>query len=351
MMKNTHIWMPYYLRQKIQRKIDFASSKAKRPIHLYFSLVDHYEPYCGGASPTLASKRVEEWCKKYPQIASKYSDSNGNPPKHTFFYPSEEYDENVLDSISEICQAGFGDVEIHLHHDNDTAERLRGDLLNFKKVLYEKHNLLRKHEKTGEIIYGFIHGNWALDNSRRDGRWCGVNNEIQILKETGCYADFTLPSAPSDTQTRKVNSIYYAIDDPQKPKSHDSGKDVASGIPGTGDLMIIQGPLCLNWHRRKYGFVPRIENAELSHENKFYPERVKLWIDNSSMVEGAPGHLFIKIHTHGCDDNALHYLLNRGLDELYTTFCQEYNDGKKYELHFVSSYEMYNVIKTLESDT
>ena len=70
----------------------------------------------------------------------------------------------------------------------------------------ERHGLLSRDRYTGEVGYGFIHGNWALDNSRPDGRMCGVDNELDVLRETGCYADFTLPSAPSPTQTRKINS-------------------------------------------------------------------------------------------------------------------------------------------------
>ncbi|MEJ7636728.1 MAG: hypothetical protein WKF75_01760 [Singulisphaera sp.] len=58
-----------------------------------------------------------------------------------------------------------------------------------------------------------------------------VNNEIDVLRETGCYADFTLPSAPSPTQTRQINSIYYASDDPRRPKSHDRGSPSAAARP------------------------------------------------------------------------------------------------------------------------
>ena len=54
------------------------------------------------------------------------------------------------------------------------------------RMLHERHGLLRAGPETGKIIYSFIHGNWALDNSRPDGRWCGVDNEIDILVETGC---------------------------------------------------------------------------------------------------------------------------------------------------------------------
>jgi SAM-dependent methyltransferase len=95
---------------------------------------------------------------------------------------------------------------LHLHHDGDTAEDLRRQLLEFKELLAERHGLLARRRDTGEIAYGFIHGNWALCNSRK-GECCGVNEELVILRETGCYADFTTPSAPHCTQTRKLNSI------------------------------------------------------------------------------------------------------------------------------------------------
>ena len=40
-----------------------------------------------------------------------------------------------------MCRAGYGEVEIHLHHDHDTAEGLRLKLLEFKKTLAERHGL------------------------------------------------------------------------------------------------------------------------------------------------------------------------------------------------------------------
>ena len=52
----------------------------------------------------------------------------------------------------------------------------------------------------GRVVFGFIHGNWALDNSRPDGKYCGLNNEITLLRDLGCYADFTMPSGASPTR-------------------------------------------------------------------------------------------------------------------------------------------------------
>ena len=342
--KNLHLWLPAYIKQALSNH-----NIRQRPIHVIFALVDHFEPFWNKVSDDIACSRVKTWLERLPRISEKFKDTDGVSPRHTFFYPQEEYKYECLNMLAEICKQGFGDVEIHLHHDNDTPEGLQKKLIDFKTILYEKHGLLRKYKKTGEILYGFIHGNWALDNSRRDGRWCGVNNELQILKETGCYADFTLPSAPSETQTRKINSIYYAKDDPDKPKSHDTGKDVEVGKQPNGDLMMIQGPLTLNWSKRKWGLFPGIENGSLTHNNPPAPERIDLWIRQHIHVKRMLEWVFVKVYTHGVQEQNMDMLLNGGLEKMYTYLQERYNDGKNYVLHYVSAWEMYNVIKAAEA--
>jgi hypothetical protein len=311
--------------------------------------MDHFEPFWKKPSRDEARRRVKEWKERLVGVVERFKDAEGRRPVHTFFYPEEEYDPDCLNSLSELQQKGVGDVEIHLHHDNDTRQGLEKKLIGFKTTLYKDHGFLRKDNRTGDIMYGFIHGNWALDNSREDGRCCGVNNELLILKETGCYADFTLPSAPSDTQTRKINSIYYAFDDPSKPKSHDSGLDVLVGGKQLGDLMIVQGPLALNWKRRKWGILPKIENGEIGFNNPPSSERVDLWVNQRIHVKGRPEWLFVKVYTHGCQDGNKALLLNGGLEKLYTFLQDRYNDSVNYVLHYVSAWEMYNIIKAAEA--
>lgn len=191
--------------------------------------------------------------------------------------------------LAGLCDAGYGDVDIHLHHDNDTPENLRHTLEEFRDTLFYRHNLLRRDEQTGEIVYGFIHGNWALCNSRPDGRWCGVDQELSILKETGCYADFTMPSAPSDTQTSTINSIYYARDLPGQRKSHDSGIRARVGQTAPDDhLLMIQGPLQLDWKNRKLGLLPRIENADLHATAPPTHRRMQMWLRAGVHVAAVP---------------------------------------------------------------
>lgn len=341
--KNMHIWLPAYISGCIRGNPDIDPNS---PVHVVFCIVDHFEPAWRNVTRDQEDRRVDRWLNEYPKLALKHRDSEGKHPQYTFFYPEEDYRKEHLDKLAQLCRGGFGNVEIHLHHDNDTAEGLKNKIERFKRIL-RSHGLLST-DKDGQITYGFIHGNWALDNSRKDGRWCGVNNELTVLRETGCYADFTLPSAPSDTQTAKINSIYYATDDPEKPKSHNKGVDVEVGGKTDGDLLIIQGPLALNWKKRKCGIFPAIENGEITASNPPTRDRVDLWIKQHIHVRGKPNWIFVKVHSHGCQENNMNVLLGKGLDDMFSYLEKRYNDGKRFQLHYVSAYGMYNTIKDLE---
>ncbi|MFK5947645.1 MAG: hypothetical protein QM500_02600, partial [Methylococcales bacterium] len=344
--RNIHIWIIPYIKQKLI-KVD-SNYQTK---HVYVCLADHHEPYFSNASEEVARERERKWLDAYRKIAYKFSDSDGNHPVHSYFYPEEEYDEWILDQIQKICEEGLGDVDIHLHHDNDTAENLLKTLNDFKYILNEKHNLLRKDEN-GNIVYGFIHGNWALDNSRPDGKWCGVDNEIDILIKTGCVYDMTMPSAPSDTQTSTINSIYIAKED-GFCKSHDKGRELVKGDwPTEDELLMIQGPLELNWKSRKLGIIPRIESSELSYDAPPNLNRVKLWEKSSICVKGAEDHIFIKLHTHGLEDQnfKMFFELN-GFENLWSLLEKQYKDREGYSLHYVSAWDMYQKIKSISSNS
>lgn len=340
--RNVHLWLGEYLRQSSRRRAPFPE-----PTHVFFCFVDHFEPLWHGATKQEGVKRVGRWLKQYPQLAEQFRDADGRPPQHSFFFPAEEYHKEFLDQLSTLCGSGFGEVEIHLHHDNDTAENLARGLEQFKATL-RGHGFLPT-DREGRVRYGFIHGNWCLDNSRGDRRWCGVNNELQVLRDTGCYADFTMPSAPSDTQTSKVNSIYYATDDPHLPKSHNTGVDAKVGRGGYGDLLLVQGPLALNWSHRKWGLLPRIENADISGAARPTPDRVRNWVRQRIGVAGKPDWVFVKVHTHGCQEHNFEAAIGESAKRMHDTLQQEFNDGKRFCLHYVTAREVYNLIKAAET--
>jgi len=292
--------------------------------------------------------RVETWVRRYPESFGSFRDSDGRTPRHTFFYPIEEYDFEPVEALAGLCRAGYGEVELHLHHDNDTAENLRKTLREARECFQSRHGLLSRDRRTGQVVFGFIHGNWALDNSRPDGRWCGVNNELDVLREAGCYADFTFPSVPSATQPWKINSIYYAIDDPERPRSYDRGTDVGTAPAPADGLMLIQGPLVLDWRRARWGLLPRSENGCIQGNQPPHIDRLSLWLKAKVQVRTRPDLFFVKLHAHGGYEESYEVLLGEPMIKFHHDLADLARRDADFHYHYVTAREMYNLVKAAE---
>jgi hypothetical protein len=338
-------WLLPYLLQAPGRR---APGRGE-DVHLLLCIADHFEPRHGRVDEATARARVRQWVEDYPRLLGRFRDADGRPPRHTFFYPVEQYDPAHLDALAELCRAGFGEVEVHLHHDGDTAEGLRRTLIEAVERLAGRHGLLPWDRATGALAFGFAHGNWALDNARPDGRWCGVNNELDVLREAGCYADFTLPSAPSPTQTRTINSLYYATDDPLRPMSHDRGVAVGSGPAPADALMLIQGPLALDWGRRKWGLVPRIENGCIQGSQPADIRRLGMWLRARVQVPSRPDWFFVKLHTHGATEENRRVLLGEPMARFHEALARRAATDPAFHVHYVTAREMYNLTKAAEA--
>lgn len=320
-------------------------------LHVFLAVCDHYEPDWGRPAAHVAIERARRWSERYPIAHGDFADCLGRPPQHTFFYPADEYRAECVDLVAELCRQGFGDVDVHLHHDHDTEESLREKLLDYVDLLSRRHDLLRRDPETGQLIYGFIHGNWALCNSRPDGRWCGVDRELRVLVETGCYADFTYPSAPSCTQPSRINAIYHASDDGQ-PRPHERGPRAAVGLtPDRDSLLMIQGPLAFDWSRRKYGVVPRVENGDLLGNHPPSLARLRLWLNAGITVVGRPDWRFVKLHTHGCKPGNLEMLLGESMQAFHRSLADLHKQHPNIRYYYVTAREMAELVALAEHST
>jgi len=346
--KNLHLWIGPYLSRRIRRAWTQSKAGDHKTIHILFCIVDHFEPITDGSTVEQERSRMQDWLERYPELAGRHRDSDGKPPQHTWFYPGENYRPEYLDNLVSLCRMGLGEIELHLHHGNDTTVSLR-EKINTAISNFSKHGALTTEGTPSRHAYGFIHGNMALDNSMNDPRLCGVNAEITVLKETGCYADFSMPTAPAVSQTRKVNSIYYAIDDPDEPKSHDCGVDVVAGHTMKNGLMIIQGPLALSWStssRRRV--LPKIENGEIQGSNPPSAGRISKWVQQHVHVKGREEWVIVKVSCHGAEDRSRDVILGAVADEMYSCLEANYRDQTGYALHYVTARELYNIIKAAE---
>ncbi|SPE40398.1 conserved hypothetical protein [Candidatus Sulfopaludibacter sp. SbA3] len=331
--RNAQIWLPGYLRSRWRDRR--PAPRLRGPSRIWLTIADHFEPYWHKPDEQTAWNRVALWASRWPEISRRNRDSQGNPAQYTFFYPQEEYQPRMLDAIGETCHAGCGEVEVHIHHDGEGRQNFLDRMNGFVEALHARHGLL--HRENGKAVFGFIHGNWALDNSRPDGRCCGLNDEITLLRELGCYADFTMPSGPEPTQSRIVNTIYWANDNPQEPKSYDTGVPFQRASNYRGDLLMIPGPLGIRWRER---LKPRMETGELAQQDMANAQRVRRWMELAPRIGD---DVFIKLHTHGAQERNADALLNGGLDSMFQTIRAECDRGG-HTVHYVTAHGMYRAV-------
>lgn len=317
------------------------------PTDVLLCVCDHFEPF-HRTDRDGALRRMDEWKDKFTRLVSRFRDVDGAPPKQTFFYPIEQYDAEILDRLAAICRETGSEVEVQLHHADDTAADVAAALKEGVER-YQSHGLLSR-DPGGDVRFGFVHGNWALDNSDPRGINCGVDRELEVLRAAGCYADFTMPSAPHPTQTRTVNSLYYALETDQ-PKSHDSGVHAEVGCTNAlrdrpDQLLCVQGPLAPNLENRKWGLVPRLENAELSGVNPPGIGRFHLWVRQGISVLKNPNWVFVKLHTHAALERNMPALIGDPACRFHEALATQLPGGIR--LHYVSAREAANLIHAAE---
>jgi len=334
--RNLHRWLGGYAVDVAGRAL---RPRPAGPRHLIFALCDHYEPLWKGASPSQGRERVQAWLEGYPAVFGKFRDADGRSPRHTFFFPGEQYAPEYLEPLAVLARGGFGEVEVHLHHDGDTPATLRR-CLDQALVDLGRHGHISR-SASGEPRWAFIHGNWCLANSRRDGRWCGVDSELHVLFEAGCYADFTFPSAPDETQPGIVNQIYWPSGDLRRRRAHEQGERARVGTVHRDRLLMIEGPLALA--RRPGRLAVRVESSALDAGDPPTAPRVDSWVAQDVHVAGRPEWVFVKVHTHGAPEANAASLLGDAGRRLHEYIGARYNDGRRWVLHYVTAREMYNI--------
>jgi hypothetical protein len=330
-------WTPSYVLQRLTK-----TSSLSGPRHVMIAVADHFEP--GFTDLADQHLRIQRWCEAFERIVPRAPDNDGHFFRHTYFYPAEQYHPWAMEPLLRHCQDGWGEIEIQLHHGiekPDTSENTRAVLERFRDAL-AGYGCLSRERGDDRPRYAFVHGNWALANSFGN-RYCGVDDEMEILRSTGCYADMTLPSAPDGPQTSKINSVYECGLPLNRQAPHRRGRDLRLGRSPNGAPIIVQGPLALYLAPRNSRWpVPRIENGEISRANPPGIARFLRWVNAGISVNGRPDWVFVKLHCHGLEpgEEPTPDSIGQFLDDL-VEFSERSGD---FLLHFVSAREMFNII-------
>lgn len=342
--------LPWLMRYPFVRGKNLLGKTFFEKKHLIFTIANHFEPAWseqGALDLDTQRRRLDEYYQMARKTGEAVRDADGTKFRHTNFYPAEQYQKPLLETMAEMQAEGLGEVEIHLHHGvekPDTSANLRKSLLEFRNVLAEEHQCLSKFGGVGEPKYAFVHGNLALDNSA-GGKFCGVDDELQILAETGCYADMTLPSAPDETQVPMINEIYECGLPLHLKMAHRIGKSVEVFGKEPQLPLIFTGPLMLNWTRRYKGFpFPRIDEGALAANQMSDLSRLKRWTNANITVKGKSDWIFVKLYCHGFFDYDQSACIG---EEARRFFGEVIENGEKsgdYSVHFASAREAVNMV-------
>ena len=342
--------LPWLARYPWARANAFLENDSNAPKRIIFTVADHFEPAwkpVGGHDLDTQRRRLDEYHRLARKTGAALIDADGTKFRHTNFYPAEQYDSRILEQMAAMQAEGLVEVEIHLHHGigaPDTAENLRRTLTEFRDCLAEEHKCLSRSEETETPMYAFVHGNLALANSA-GGKFCGVDNEMQILQETGCYADFTLPSAPDETQVPMINQIYECGLPLTEKMPHRTGKRVATfGNPPQLPL-IFTGPLVFNWTRRIKGIpVPRLDDGGLAENQPLDSARLNRWLSANITVKNRPEWIFVKLYCHGFFDYDQSSCIGERAVEFFSETIENGERSGAYTVHFATAREAFNMV-------
>lgn len=341
--------MPWLARYPFSRFKATMERTAFEKKHVIITIANHFEP-AWAENEILDHKtqirRLREYHKMARETGDAVRDVDGTKFRHTNFYPAEQYHPEILERMAEMQAEGLGETEVHLHHGvdkPDTAENLKRTLVEFRDTLAERHKMLSRMNGEGDPMYAFVHGNLALANSC-GGRFCGVDNEMQILRDTGCYADMTLPSAPDQSQVAVTNQIYeYALPvDRRAP--HARGKRFGTNGNTPQLPLIFTGPLVFNWMRTIKGVpVPRIEDGALTASQGVENGRFQRWMSANVTVAGRPDWVFIKLYCHGFFDHDQSVCIGEDAKRNFSEIIETGEKTGAYSVHFASAREAFNI--------
>ena len=213
------------------------------------------------------------------------------------------------------------------------------DKLSAGLDLGNQYGAMLTAESEPQRRFGYIAGNWSLDNGSRDPskKWLQYGN--WRASRLGLFLPITrFPAIGNRAQPRMVNSLYYADDCPQ-PKSYDRGTPV-SVHGSTGDLMICQGPVFVDWR------MPYIETAAIESFALPKASRMNGWLNANVHVAGRPEWKFIKLHTHGTQ--SVDAWFGGDFERMFAEMEARWN-RPPYRLHYVTAREMFNIVKAAEA--
>jgi hypothetical protein len=107
--------------------------------------------------------------------------------------------------------------------------------------------------------------------------------------------------------------------------------------------------LLLDWTRRKWGLLPRLENGCLQASQPPTIDRLPLWLRARVQVQGRPDWFFVKLYAHGAVEDSHEALLGEPMQRFHQGLAELARRDANFHYHYVTAREMYNLVRAAES--
>ncbi|MBY0460095.1 MAG: hypothetical protein K2V38_22490, partial [Gemmataceae bacterium] len=129
-----------------------------------------------------------------------------------------------------------------------------------------------------------------------------------------------------------------------------TGVDVGAAPRPANGLLMIQGPLVLDWTRKKFGILPKVENGCLQKSQPPDTKRLVNWLRARVTTRTKPNWLFVKLHTHGCHTPNQDVLLGEPMVRLHEMLSERMIRNPLFRFHYVTAREMANIALAAEQN-
>jgi hypothetical protein len=284
--KNLHVWTAGYARwlaRTTPARARAAFTPGGGPRHLLFALCDHYEPHWKNTDVGVGTERVRTWLHGYPALVGPYRDSDGLPPRHSFFFPGEEYQPAYLDALASLARRGLGEVELHLHHHDDTPDGLRAKIAAYLR-LFDGHGHLTRTGTASSATRSSTATGASPTRAPTDAG--AASTESCRCCSTPAVTRISPSRRRPIRRSRHRQPDLLARRRSGAPRAQDAGvtrarrRRPARSHPddrGAARLRAAAGPLA----------VPRIENAALTADDPADAGAVRSWVARASTSRGA----------------------------------------------------------------
>ena len=120
-------------------------------------------------------------------------------------------------------------------------------------------------------------------------------------------------------------------------------------VPPPDSLLLVQGPLALDWRRPKWRFLPRLENGTLQGNQPPTLDRLPLWLAAGVSVVGRPDWRFVKLHTHGALEKNAEVLLGEPTRCFHESLAVYARQTPGFEYYYVTAREAAALVHQAEA--